>query len=337
MASTIITILRRREYLGHTVNFKTTKASYDSKRVIHNDSDAQVVFENTHPAIINQETFNRVQQLRSGKRRKSKSGRVEPFSGLVYCADCKSKLYFSAGACLKENQDYYVCSGFRSKKVKCAHSHYIRVAVLQKLVLNYLAKARQYTQQHEADFVRLVRQDSAEQTQKELRRSEKQLAQWQDRVTELDTIIQRLYEDSVHGKLSDERFVKLSQGYEQEQKDLHVQAEELSQTIAAQEEQTVNVERFLKLIRKYSDVTELTPAMLHELIERIEVHTPDKSSGQRVVKVDIALSYIGVVSRLDFAALDAAEEASADGDSAGRQNLREVLGNLGKPLRFRPC
>ena len=154
---------------------------------------------------------------------------------------------------------------------------------------------------------------------------------------ELDTIIRRLYEDSIHGKLSDERFMKLSQGYEQEQKSLQVQVEELSQSITAQEQQTVNVERFLKVIRKYGDVTEVTPTMLHELIERIEIYEPDKSSGRRVVKVDISLCYIGVVEKLDFAGAEAAEEANANGYSAGRESIGGNWSNLGATLQLNPC
>jgi DNA invertase Pin-like site-specific DNA recombinase len=299
--ATISDILSHREYLGHIVNFKCHKKSYKSKKRIWHDPSEHVVFENAHPAIIDQDTFDRVQQIRSGRRRHNSSGRVGLFSGLAFCKDCGKKMYFCAASTMKPEQDYYVCSGFRSKTAVCASSHYMRVAVLEKMVLKHIQTMTTNVSQHETDFVAMLRQDQAEIGRKETLKSKGQISKMRTRLTEIDDIVKKLYEDRVFGRLTDEMFDKLSQGYTQEQQTLREQADFLERQLAEQEEERVNVNSFLARVRKYTNVTELSPLLLHELIDRIEVHAPDKSSGKRTQDISVHYRFVGVIGKLDFA------------------------------------
>ena len=298
----VITILARMEYLGHTVNFRSHRKSYKSKKVVKNDPSDYAVFEDTHAPIIDRETFERVQELRAkGKRRRASGGRVGLFSGLAYCADCKSKMYLSSGASKTPEQDCYSCSSFRTKKQTCNHSHYIRRIVLERSVLEQIQRVTALAAEHEQAFAELLWQDSADKSRKELLAGKRKLMQANARIAELDYIIQRLYEDNVSGKLTDERFIKLSRGYEQEQRELATQTEALAQQIADQEQQTLDASCFLTQVRKYSNVTELTATMLNELVERVEIHAPDKSSGKRVQQIDIYFNFVGVIDELELA------------------------------------
>ena len=300
-ACVVSDILSRREYLGHTVNFKTYRKSYKSKKTLFNDPSEHIVFENTHEAIIDKETFDRVQQIREGRRRRNKSGRVGLFSGLAFCADCRSKMYLSCTSSAKPEQDYYACSGFRTKKRVCESSHYIRQAVLERLVLEQIQQVTSFAALYEREFVELLRQDGADKSRKKLAADKRKLTQAEARIAELDIIIQKLYEDKVNGLLSEERFMKLSRGYEQEQRELTAQTTALTEQISTREQKELDLSRFLAQVRKHTNVTELTPALLNELVERIEIHAPDKSSGKRVQPIDIYFNFVGLIGRLSFA------------------------------------
>lgn len=318
-AETIARLLSCREYLGHTVNFKTTKKSYKSKKTVYNDPREYSIFENTHEAIIDQDTFDRVQQIRAaGKRRRDASGRVSLFSGMVYCADCGSKLNFSSGASQKPNEDFYKCSGFTTKKKVCGSSHFIRRVVLEQLVLEKIQQVTAFASKCEQEFAEMLRQDNTVKNRKELAESKRKLNQSERRIVELDNIIGQLYEDKVAGVLTSERFMKLSQGYEKEQQDLQVQVAELSRRIAEQEQQTLDLSRFLTQVRKYTHIEELTPTLLNELVERIAIHAPDKSSGKRVVEIDVYFNFVGLVGKLDLpksSKLEKAMKSSKDSNA----------------------
>ena len=263
-----------------------------------------------------------------GKRRYNKSGRVSLFSGMAYCADCKSKMAFNAGASLKPEQDFYVCSGFRTKKQSCHNSHYIRRIVLESAVLEHIQHVTSFAAEHEHEFVELLRQKGADKSKKELTAKKRKLTQTETRIAELDHIIQRLYEDKVNGVLTDERFVKLSQGYEQEQTDLTAETKTLAERIAAQEQQTLDLNRFLTQVRKHTRVSELTPTMLNELVERIEIHAPDKATGKRTQEVDVYFNFVGLIGKLDFAkAKPSQPEAQAiakSGDNGKAGSPKEI-------------
>ena len=297
--TTVARILERREYLGHTINFKTYRKSYKNRKKLANDPSEHVIFENTHEAIIKEEVFEKVQQIRkSGKKRRDHSGRISILSGLVYCADCKSRMYLSSGACLKPEQDNYTCSGFRTKKAQCNSAHFIRRVVLEQLVLEYIQMITAYASEHEKAFIEKLESLRTDKFQKDLATDKKCLAQSERRIQELDNIIRQLYEDKVAGTLTDERFLKLSQGYELEQKDLEIKVETLQRQMNQQLETCINIDKFLAKVRKYTRITELSTIMLNELIERIEVHNRNKRYSKGTQQIDISFNYVGNIGEL---------------------------------------
>ena len=291
--STIANILEQDAYLGRTTNFKTTKLSYKSKKTIENTPDKWAVFEDTHKAIIDPETWEIVQKNREQRRRPTKMGEMGMFSGLAYCADCGARLYHCRTTSWTHEQECYTCASYRTKK-QCS-AHYIRAVVLEQLVLQNLQRVVAYAQDDEDEFVRHVMENKMAAQRTEQERAKRKLEKQERRISELDAIIQRLYEDRVAGALSVERFTKLSEGYEKEQAELKQSTEELREVVASAEAQAVNVQSFLKIVKKYTEPTELTPALLREFVEKIVVHAPDKSSGHRVQRIDVHYNFIGEI------------------------------------------
>lgn len=291
--SSISNILEQDAYLGRTTNFKTTKLSYKSKKTIENTPDKWVVFEDTHKAIIDPETWEIVQKAREQRRRPTKMGEMGMFSGLAYCADCGARLYHCRTASWTHEQECYTCATYRGKK-GCS-AHYIRAVVLEQLVLQNLQRVVAYAQEDEDEFVRRIMENKMALQRTEQEKAKRKLEKQERRFNELDAIIQRLYEDHVVGKLSEERFAKLSKGYEQEQTELKQSIEDLSAIVHAAQTQAVNVQSFLKIVKKYTQPTELTPALLREFVEKIVVHAPDKSSGHRVQRIDVHYNFIGEI------------------------------------------
>ena len=287
-------ILERMEYTGCTVNFKGYKKSYKSKKRVQNPPDKWKIFPDTHPAIIDRETWERVQELRKNKRRRTKTGKQSMFSGLVYCADCGAKLHYCTTASFEDRQNHFRCANYKSNTGTCS-AHFIREVVLSDIVLEHLRQTVQYVQAHEAEFVQAVMDKSMADQKREVAQKRRELTQAERRVSELDTLFQRLYEDNVSGKLSDERFSKLSKSYEDEQRTLSEKAKALHAELDKEQAQAVNVAQFIALVKKYSEIDTLTPAIVNEFIERINVHAPDKSSGHRSQQVDIIYNFIGIL------------------------------------------
>ena len=292
-AATVQRILEQDTYLGRTTNFKTTKLSYKSKKTVINSPDKWAVFEGTHEAIIDKETWEIVQKSREHRRRPTKMGEMGLFSGLAYCADCGAKLYHHRSITLTKEQESYICSNYQSRK-KCT-AHYIRAIVLEQLVLQNLQRVVAYAQEDEDEFVRRVMENKTAVQRAEQEQAKRRLEKQERRISELDRIIQQLYEDRVSGALSAERFAKLSGGYEKEQEELKQSAKELQTIVNTIETQAVNVQSFLKIVRKYTAPTELTPALLREFVEKIVVHAPDKSSGHRTQRIDVHYNFIGEI------------------------------------------
>ena len=292
-AATVQRILEQDTYLGRTTNFKTTKLSYKSKKTVINSPDKWAVFEGTHEAIIDKETWEIVQKSREHRRRPTKMGEMGLFSGLAYCADCDAKLYHHRSITLTKEQESYICSNYQSRK-KCT-AHYIRAVVLEQLVLQNLQRVVAYAQEDENEFVRRVMENKTAVQRAEQEQAKRKLEKQERRISELDRIIQQLYEDRVSGALSAERFAKLSGGYEKEQEELKQSAKELQAIVNTIETQAVNVQSFLKIVRKYTAPTELTPALLREFVEKIVVHAPDKSSGHRTQRIDVHYNFIGEI------------------------------------------
>lgn len=291
--ATVLSILGQDAYLGRTTNFKTTKLSYKSKKTVINSPDKWAVFEGTHEAIIDKETWEIVQKSREHRRRPTKMGEMGLFSGLAYCADCGAKLYHHRSITLTKEQESYICSNYQSRK-KCT-AHYIRAVVLEQLVLQNLQRVVAYAQEDENEFVRRVMENKTAVQRAEQEQAKRKLEKQERRISELDRIIQQLYEDRVSGALSAERFAKLSGGYEKEQEELKQSAKELQTIVNTIETQAVNVQSFLKIVRKYTAPTELTPALLREFVEKIVVHAPDKSSGHRTQRIDVHYNFIGEI------------------------------------------
>ena len=287
-------ILERREYTGCTVNFKTTKKSYKSKKVIENPPDKWKIFPDTHPAIIDCDTWERVQELRKNKRRPTKTGKQSMFSGLVYCADCGAKLHYCTTASFEDRQNHFRCANYKSNTGTCS-AHFIREKVLSALVLEHLQQTVQLVRTYENDFVQAIIDKSMTDQKKALAQKRRELTQSERRIADLDVLFQRIYEDNISGKLSDERFSKLSRTYEDEQRTLTDRARQLHAELDQEQAQAVNVAQFIALVKKHNKIDTLTPTILNEFIERIEVHAPDKSSGKRTQKIDIVYNFVGML------------------------------------------
>lgn len=290
----VASILERMEYLGHTVNFKTHIKSYKQKKKIDNTPDQWKIFKDTHEPIIDQETFDIVQKIRQGKRRPTKTGEIPMFSGLLYCADCGNKLtYHYAGGSNAPEKCNFVCSHYRHDTNACT-MHYIRNIVVEQIVLENLKEIISYVSDYEDEFIKSVTDTDLKERNKGLAKKKKRLLEIQTRIKELDKLFQRIYEDNINGKLSDERFMKLSQGYDIEQAELQTEQEQIQEEVRNGDEQAVNVDRFIAIVKKYTRITELTPEIVHEFIDRIIVHAPDKSSGKRLQEIEIIYNHIGV-------------------------------------------
>lgn len=283
---TISHILDRPEYIGHTVNFRTHKKSYKIKKTIRNPKEEWLIFENTHEPIVTQQEFDLVQELRKNKRRPTKHEEVNPFSGMVYCADCGKKMYLCRATSLTADQEHLKCSTYSSDKDACS-AHFIRTVVLNEIVLNELNKLLVRVKEHEDEFVQAAMDNSVQKQSSELTKAKKALKQAEKRIIELDRLFTRLYEDNVSGKISDERFAVMSEGYEDEQKKLKASVTELTAYIETAEQKSADVTAFISVVQKYERITELTPEIMHELIEKIVVHAPDKSSGHRTQQIEI--------------------------------------------------
>ena len=287
---TVSRILERVDYLGHTVNFKTTKQSYKSKKKLWNDPADWVIFENTQPAIIEESVFIIVQNIRKSRRRPTKMGDMGIFSGLLYCAECGGKMYQCRATNFTEEQKYFICSTYRKGKDLCT-PHSIKNVVLHEIVLRNLREAIQYVSQHEAEFMQEAADISMRDRDAEFARKRDTLAKADKRIAELDHIISKLYEDNVMGKLSDDRFIKLSHDYELEQSNLKSMAEVLRKELKQQEQQKTNAKAFVAAVKKYTDMQELDAAVLREFIDHIEVSHADKKSKTR--EITIVYNFIG--------------------------------------------
>lgn len=305
--NTIAHMIEKQEYMGHTVNFHTYKDSYKDKQAKENPKENWQIFENTHPAIIDPETWETAQRCRKTVRR-TDHGEANPLTGLVFCADCGAKLYNhrmpypttyvnkKGYVCNKPPKDIYACSTYnltgRKYNRQCT-SHNIRTAVLRELALDAIKSVSGFVKTNEAEFIKQVRETSAVKQDEAAKSHKRRIAKEQKRVAELNTIIKKLYEDSVIGKLTDKRFELLSADYEREQAELEQSIEALQAELNSFNADSVKADKFIELVRKYTDFSELTPTMIHEFIEKIVVHEADKSSGERQQQVDIYLNFIG--------------------------------------------
>ena len=289
-------ILSNPVYLGHTINFRTKKKSYKSHSVVFLPKEDWVVFENTHEPIIDKDTFDTVQKLREGiKRRLSIDGEMSVFSGLLYCADCGNKMYLNRHR--GKEKDCFNCASYRKEKHSQCTSHYITLHAVEKIVLEDLQRVLGMAKAHEKEFVAMLQEKSKRKSTKDSADKHREYEETEKRIAMLDRIIQNLYEDKVCGSLTEERFKKLAQTYEQEQAELTEKIKALRADIAAVKKDEEDISRFMRLVKKYTELTELTPEVVRTFIDKILIHAR-KSDKQCSQEVEIIYNCIGAVAEI---------------------------------------
>jgi hypothetical protein len=293
--TTISKILERKEYIGHTENKKSYILSYKQQKKIINPESKRLLFPNTHEPLIDEETFEIVQKLRQSKKRPTKSGERPIFSGLMFCSDCGKPLYIFRGTGFNPNQYAYNCSGYRNGSTNCT-SHRIRVVILNELILNDIRAVAEYVASCEQKFVKKLMQKSVKSRQSELAKKKKSLKTAKNRIAELDKLFYDIYEDKSFGRLSDERFAKMSAMYEAEQTELNGKIEVLELELSDETDKTDGVDKFLNIVKKYRDFEKLDGTIIREFIEKIIIHERVRD-GKNLVsqKVEIHYNFIGVV------------------------------------------
>lgn len=307
--ATVRDILSKPEYMGHTVNFRSYKESYKDKRAKKTPKEDWVIFKNTQEAIVSEEMWNKVQELRKTVRRTDTVGEANPFTGLLYCADCGAKMYNHRGGAgrarnwkgelngkRRPDRDEYNCSTYnlsRQSYDKQCSQHYIRTEVVRKLVLETIKAVSDYVITNEEEFINRIYSTSRDKQKESIRSLKRKIAQDTKRVNELNMLMKKLYEDNISGKLSDKRFEFMLSEFENEQDTLEISMENAKVEIEKYESDTVRADKFIELVKRYTDFSELTTPMLNEFVEKILVHEADYSSGERVQEVEIYLNFIG--------------------------------------------
>ena len=294
-SSTITKILSLQEYCGDILNFKTYSKSYKNKKRIDNDRENWVVFQDVHEAIIERAVYEQVQQKRGKiRKRRTNNGEHNMFSGLLVCADCGSNLHFHFNQGNPEIK-YFNCSNYKGNRGTCTSTHYVRVDFLEEVVLGEIRRLTKFASLYEDEFVKVVigHSQQAEQTDRKLK--EKELRTLLARDEELDGLFERIYEDNVSGKLSDDRFAKMSRRYEDEQKELSEKIKKLRSEIEKQSSRSMTTDMFIGLVRKYTRARKLTPRMLNELIEKIEVFNAEKIDGVWEQRLRIHYNCVGTI------------------------------------------
>ena len=294
-SSTITKILSLQEYCGDILNFKTYSKSYKNKKRIDNDRENWVVFQNVHEAIIERAVYEQVQQKRGKiRKRRTNNGEHNMFSGLLVCADCGSNLHFHFNQGNPEIK-YFNCSNYKGNRGTCTSTHYVRVDFLEEVVLGEIRRLTKFASLYEDEFVKAVigHSQQAEQTDRKLK--EKELRTLLARDEELDGLFERIYEDNVSGKLSDDRFAKMSRRYEEEQKELAEKIKKIRSEIEKQSSRSMTTDMFIGLVRKYTRARKLTPRMLNELVEKIEVFNAEKIDGVWEQRLRIHYNCVGTI------------------------------------------
>ena len=318
-------ILSKPEYMGHTVNFRSHKESYKDKQTVRHAPEDWLIFENTHEAIVDKGTWELVQKLRGTPRRIDTLGEANPLTGLVFCADCGAKMYNqrTRGNGTKQYpSDAYECYSYKlagQRRTAVCSNHHISTKALRTLILETIKAASVYAVSNQDGFMEKVRAASQIRQAEAVKAAKRKLTKDRKRITELDGIIKKLYESFAVGRISEERFDGLLAEYEAEQRMLRGDAAEAERQIATFEEETTNAGQFLELAKKYTDFSELTTPMINEFIEKIMVHAPDRSDGDRVQEVDIYLKFIG---KFDLPTPELTEEELKEQERLRKERIR---------------
>lgn len=290
--SAVAAILENVAYIGCTESFKSTRLGFKSKKRIPTAKEMRAYIENAHTPIIDREVWDKVQMIRENKRRPTKSGITSMFSGLLYCADCGAKLSLATA----NRYTHFRCSQYkRTSRTQNCTQHYIREDALNQLVLKQLQHFLSYLQQFERVFIRQQIDTTLAERRYELSAKQKQIEKDEKRMDELDRLFRKIYEDNVNGKLNDERFYKLSDGYEAEQEQLKQEIESLTAEVSEADMETTNVSKLIAVTKKYTRIDELTPEILNAFVDKIVIHEREKKDGKRTQQIDIYYSYVGIV------------------------------------------
>ncbi len=297
--NTVVHLLENREYTGCLVNFKTEKPSYKTKHSIENPVEKQAIFENHHEPIIDTQTWERVQELRKQRKRPNRYDEVGLFSGLLFCGDCGSVMYQQRYQTDKRKQDCYICGSYKKRTADCT-AHFIRTDLLTAGVTENLRRVTSYAAKHEARFMKQLIQQNEDGDKRRNAAKRKELEAAEKRISELSAIFKRLYEDSVSGRISDERFTELSADYEAEQRQLKEKAAALQEELSRVREAAQNAEKFMNVVRKHTTIEELTPTLLREFVEKIVIYEAEPLDGKRHGKlrrqnIDIYYAFVGKI------------------------------------------
>lgn len=294
----IANILKRQEYCGDTVNFRSTTKSFKNKKRVDRPESEWIIFENTHPAIVDRDTFKLVQKIREGRHRQTRTGKVSIFSGLVFCEDCGQKMYYQSGRKDRRDPPHFMCSSYSKNPDTCT-SHYIGERTLTNLVLESMRRVFLNIQAFEKEFVRKQVESYGSDKKKELTAKRREFEKAKKRIAEIDKLIQRIYEDNVIGKLSDERFATLSNTYETEQKELKEKLPEMESYLEAETDKAVNLQKFVQKVKAITEPTELTGELVHEFIDKIVVSAARYLDGKRYQIIDIYYNGVGIIKPLN--------------------------------------
>ena len=295
-SSTVTKILSLQEYCGDILNFKTYSKSYKNKKRLENDRENWVVFKDVHEPIIERSVFEQVQQKRGKiRKRRTNEGEHNMFSGLLVCADCGSNLHFHFNQGNPEIK-YFNCSNYKGNRGSCTSTHYVRVDFLEQVVLGEIRRLTKFASLYEDEFLKAVIGHSQQAAETDRKLKEKELKALLARDEELDGLFERIYEDNVSGKLSDDRFAKMSRRYEDEQKELAEKIKKLRSEIEKQSSQAMTTDMFISLVRKYTRARKLTPRMLNELVEKIEVYNAEKIDGVWEQRLRIHYNCVGEIT-----------------------------------------
>lgn len=306
-SSTITKILSLQEYCGDILNFKTYSKSYKNKKRLENDRENWVVFKDVHEAVIDRAVWEQVQQKRGKiRKRRTNDGERNMFSGLLVCADCGCNLHFHFNQGNPEIK-YFNCSNYKGNRGTCTSTHYVRVDFLEQVVLGEIRRLTKFASQYEDLFTQAVIGHSQQSAELDRKLKQKELAAMQARDEELDELFERIYEDNVSGKLSDDRFAKMSRRYEEEQKELSEKIKALRAELEKQSHKAMSTDMFITTVRKYTRAKKLTPRMLNELIEKIKVHQAEKIDGVWEQRLTIHYNCIGTIFIPDVLPLPAPE------------------------------
>ena len=293
--ATVVGILENRQYTGCAVNFKSTTVSYKVHKIIHNAVEDYQIIPNMQEPIISEDVWLRVQELRKNRRRNTATGRTSLFSGLVFCPDCGAKLHFCAAKSLKPNQEFFRCANYKDGRGTCK-IHYIRNVALEKIVLEAISDMADFVRCHESIFMYMIAKKNKAMQKAEFEQLKKTVANSKVRLGELDKLMAKLYEDNVLGRVTDDFFQMMMKNYEREQKELTMAVANGEQVLQSSEQKSADTRLLIRTFREMTDIKELTPIIVNKLIERIEVHNNDKTSGHCYVKVDVYFTGVGMIS-----------------------------------------